>query len=231
MDLNFDNQGYFTIPLWGNLRLIVNDTVIGTWIIGAALIILAIIVRVKFKKFKEVPDTKFQNFIEMIVEFFDGIVVSMMGRKYAKFGNWFFGVFCFFWISNISGIFGMRPPTADLATTFAMGASTVALMFICGARYSGKEWVKDFFRPIPIFLPMNILGDVSKAISLSCRLFGNILGGTIMMGMLYALPWFVRIGPPGVLSFWMDIFVGSLQAYVFIMLSMAFIRMKAPQED
>jgi len=231
MDLRIDNQGYFAIPLWGDWRLVVNDTVIGIWIIGAALIILAIIVRMKFKNFKEVPETKFQNLIEVLVDFFDGIVVSAMGRKYSAFGNWFFGVFIFFFIANIAGIFGLRSPTADLAVTFSMGISTVVMMLYAGARYSKGEWVKDFFRPIPIFLPMNVLSDLSKAISLSCRLFGNMMGGTIVMALIYGLPWFVRIGPPGLLSIYFDLFGGLLQAYVFCMLSMSFIRMKTPQED
>jgi len=231
--MNFDNQGYFAIPLGGDLRLIINDTVIGTWIVGAVLITLAIIVRIKFKNFKEVPESNFQNVIETLVEFFDGIVVSSMSRKYAGFGNWFFGVFLFFWISNISGIFGMRPPTADLATNFAMGITTVLLMLYCGIRYSKSEFWKDLFlRPAPlVFTPLNLLGDFSKSISLSCRLFGNILGGTIIMGLVYALPWFANIAFPGMLSLYFDIFAGTLQAYVFIMLSMAFIRSKAPQED
>jgi len=229
--MNFDNQGFFAIPLWGNLRLIINETVIGTWIIGFFLILFAIIVRVKFKQFKDVPESKFQNIVEMMVEFFDGMVVGTMTRKYAKVGSWYFGVFLFFWVSNISGIFGMRPPTADLATTFSMGLTTVVLMTACGIIYSKGEYFKDLFRPFPVFMPLNILGDVSKSISLGSRLFGNILGGTIIMSLVYALPWFVTIGPPGILSFYMDIFVGSLQAYVFVVLSMTFIRMKTPQDD
>ena len=235
MNLNFNNDGYFTIPLWGDLRIIVNETLISMWIVGAVLIIFAIIVRIKSgkkcKNFKEIPATKFQNIIEIMVETFDGIVTDTMSRKYAWVGNWFFGVFAFIWIGNLSGLLGLRAPTTDLAVTFAMGISTVVLMQFCGIVYSKGEYWKSFIKPVPIFLPLNVLSEVSKSISLSSRLFGNMLGGTIVMTLVYALPWFVRIGPPGALSLYMDIFAGTLQAYVFLMLSLNFIRSKAPEEE
>lgn len=231
--MDFNNNGYFRLYFTDNISVIINDTVLGTWLIGAVLIVFAIIARSKFKNFKDVPETKFQNFVEVLVEFFDNIVVGSMDRKYAHIGNWFFGVFLFFWIANISGIFGMRAPTADLATTFAMSISTVVLMTAVGIYYSKWAYFKDLMSPFPIFLPLNILGDVSKSISLGARLFGNIFGGTIVMGMLYSmLPWFVIVlGIPGTLSIYLDIFVGTLHAYVFVVLSMTFIRLKAPMEE
>ena len=229
--MNFDNLGYWRLYFSENVFITINDTVISTWIIGLILIALAIVVRVKIKNFKEVPDTKFQNVIEAIVEAFDNYVTGIMTKEYSYFANWFFGVFMFFFISNIFGIFGLRPPTADLATTFAMGFSTVVLMQIIGIRHN-KEYVRDFFRPFPLFMPLNLVSDFSKSISLSIRLFGNMLGGLIIMALVYELlPWFMTIGFPGVLSLYFDIFVGALHAFIFITLSMYFMMMKAPAQD
>jgi F-type H+-transporting ATPase subunit a len=226
------NRGYFRIFFTDNITITVNDTLIATWIIGAILIALAIIVRIKIKKFKDVPETKFQNIIELIVEMFYNMVVDLMGKKYAHFGNWFFGVFLFVWFANLSGVVGLRPPTADLATTLGLAVTTVVLIQFSGMRYSKKEYWLDFLRPVFIFLPLNIMGEASRIISLSVRLFANIFSGLIMIGLIhYLFPWFLRIGIPGALSIYFDIFVGSLHAYLFVLLSMMFIRLKAPMED
>lgn len=230
--MNFDNQGYFRFYFTDNIYFTINDTIISTWIIGAILITLAIIVRIKIKNFKDVPETGFQNIIEAIVEKFDDYVVSIMTKEYAYFGSWFFGLFLFLMVGNIFGIFApMRTPTADLSLTFALGISTVVLMQIIGIRHN-KDYIKDFFRPFPLFMPLNVVSDLSKSISLSIRLFGNMLGGLIIMALMYELlPRALNIAFPAVLSLYFDIFAGLLHAFIFFTLSMYFMMMKAPAQD
>jgi F-type H+-transporting ATPase subunit a len=112
-----------------------------------------------------------------------------------------------------------------------MGFSTVVLMQIIGIKHN-KEYWRDWVRPVFLFLPLNIVSDFSKSISLSIRLFGNMLGGLIIMALVYELlPWFMLLGPPGVLSLYFDIFVGILHAFIFITLSMYFMVMKAPAAE
>ncbi|MCL2236153.1 MAG: F0F1 ATP synthase subunit A [Defluviitaleaceae bacterium] len=232
--MNFDIQEYSRIYITDNFWISINDTLIATWLIGAILIIFAIVARFKIKKFKDVPETRFQNVIEALVEAFDNMVTGVMTRKYSYFGAWFFGLIMFLMVSNISGIFGMRPPTADFATTFPIAFTTVILMQFMGIRHNMKkgEYVKEFFRPVFIFMPLNIVSDLSKSISLSLRLFGNMVGGLIVMGLIYGLfPFIGTIGIPGVLSLYFDIAVGALHAYIFVLLSMYFIMSKAPAQD
>jgi len=230
--MNFDNAGYFRIYFSDYVFITINDTLITTWVIGAVLIALAIVVRMKIKKFKEVPETKFQNIVEAIVETFDNYVVGIMTRKYSQFGNWFFGVFMFLLLSNVVGITGLRNPTADLAVTFALAFSTVVLMQYIGIRYNGVRHFKDWMSPIFLFAPINIISDLTKSISLSLRLFINILSGLILMSLIYyLLPWFLSVALPIPFSLAFDIFFGILQAYIFVTLSMFFLMMKVPQED
>jgi len=230
--MDFNNHAYGRIYITDGFWITITDSLISTWIIGGVLIALAIVTRIKLKNFKAVPETRFQDIIEAMVDAFDGFVVGIMTRKYAYFGSWFFGLFAFLIISNISGIFGIRPPSADLAVTFPLAFMTVVLMQVLGLRHNFKEHLKDFARPVFIFIPMNIASDLSKSISLSLRLFGNIFGGLIIGGLMYALlPRVFTIAIPGVLSLYFDIFVGLLHATIFVMLSMYFMMMKAPAEE
>ena len=230
--MNFDNQGYFRIYFTEHIFITINQTLISTWIIGAILIALAIVVRVKIKNFKAVPETKFQNIMEAVVEMFDNYVVSIMTKRYSYFGNWFFGLFAFFLLANISGIAGMRPPTADLALTFSMGLATVVLMQIIGIKHRKWRHFTDYFKPFAPFAPLNVVSDLSRSISLGIRLFGNMLGGVVIMSLIYyLLPWFLTIGPPAVLAIYFEVFVGILHAIIFVTLSMYFMMMKAPVDE
>jgi len=229
---SIENSGYARLYFTDNVFITFNDTLISMWVIGIALIALAIVVRVKIKNFKDVPETKFQNIMEAIVEIFDNYVVSILTHKYRYIGAWFFGVFMFFLLSNLIGITGLRNPTADLAVTFSMGLTTVVLMQYIGFRYNGKEHVRDWFRPIFLFAPLNIISDLSRSISLGMRLFVNILSGLILMALIYfLLPPVLSIAIPGALALFFDVFIGVLQAFIFITVSMFFLMMKAPSEE
>jgi len=208
----------------------VTYTTMNTWIIMAVLIIFAIIVRVKLNKFKSVPESGFQNFVETIVDAMDNFVGSNMGEKYKYFGNWFFGVFSFVLISNLSGLLGFRPPTADLATTACLGFSTFFLIHFMGIVKGKKEYFKGYLEPFPFWIPMNIISNLATPVSLSFRLFGNILGGSIIMGLFYTLPAYVKVGIPAALHVYFDVFAGFLQTFIFVMLSMSFIADKIPDE-
>ncbi len=208
----------------------VTYTHMNTWIIMGCLFLFAIIVRIKLNKFKAVPNTGFQNFIEAIVEAMDNFVSSNMGNKYSYFGNWFFGVFAFILISNLIGLLGFRAPTADLATTACLGFSTFFLIHFMGIFKGRKEYFKGYLDPFPFWLPMNIISELATPVSLSFRLFGNILGGSIIMGLFYTLPAYVKVGIPAALHIYFDVFAGFLQTFIFVMLSMSFIADKIPDE-
>jgi F-type H+-transporting ATPase subunit a len=193
------------------------------WIIMAVLIAFAVIARIQLKKFTDIPKG-FQNIIEMIIEFFDNFVVGTAGEKLRSLGNWYFMVFTFVLLSNLSGMFTLRPPTADWTVTVALAASTFFLIQFMGIKYRGVSYLKSFIEPFFVFAPLNIIGEIARPIALSFRLFGNILSGLILMGVIYALvPWFVRIGIPAPLHAYFDLFIGCIQAYIFTILSLAFI--------
>ncbi|MCC8014653.1 MAG: F0F1 ATP synthase subunit A [Eubacterium sp.] len=223
-------SNYIELQL-GSFSFRLSETIITTWIIMAGLIIFALIVRHKLNKFEDVPKTGFQNFIEMIVESMDNFVAGNMGEKYRYFGNWFFGVFAFILISNLSGLLGFRAPTADLGTTAALALTTFVLIHFMGIITGKLGYFKGYFEPVPFLVPLNIISEIATPVSLSFRLFGNLLGGTIIMGLVYSIPMVIRVWVPAFLHIYFDVFSGCLQTFIFVMLSMAFIGDKIADND
>ena len=109
----------------GGQTIYLTETVINTWIIIAVMAFIALIIRIKSSKFKEVPDSKFQTAIEMIVDTLNGFVSSTMGGSSGKkFAAYFGPLIVFIAVCNLSGLLVFRPPTADFATTLAFALIT-----------------------------------------------------------------------------------------------------------
>lgn len=200
-------------------------------IVCALLIIFAVVVRTKLKDTDGKPGG-LQNAAELIVEMLDSMVKSSMGSKNAvKYRNYIGSLFLFLLISNISGLLGLRPPTADYGVTFPLGIITFVLI-----QYNNIKWNKfraftDLFQPIPVLFPINLIGELAVPFSISLRLFGNVVSGTVIMALIYGLLSKVAFLWPGVLHAYFDIFSGAIQTYVFCMLTMVFISQKIPENN
>lgn len=222
--LNIDNLWVFEVA---GIEIWITETIFNTWLIMLCLIILAVITRIKLRNFKTIP-TGFQNVIEAIVEIFDGFAVSTLGEKLLYIAPWFFMVFILIISSSLFSIFGLRAPTADFTTTFALALASFVLMLFMGFKHRKGEYLKDFFEPHPLFFPLNLIGELAKPISLSFRLFGNMLSGTIILTLYYAMtPVFVQIGIPALLHAFFDVVFGALQTYIFVIVSLMYIRTAA----
>jgi F-type H+-transporting ATPase subunit a len=222
-DLNFDIKVHGVLEI-GDINVLITDTIVSTWIIMGILIAFAIVVRIKVGRFKDVP-RGFQNVVEMLVDTFDGYVRTTAGDKLMFLGNWFFTVFLFILVSNLSGLVpNMRPPTADWSVTVGMALVTFGLIQAMGYKYRRGKYIKSFFEPMFLFFPINVIGEIARPISLSFRLFGNMLAGLIMMSLIYNLfPLPARFIIPAALHVYFDIFAGVLQTYIFVTLGLSFI--------
>ena len=173
--------------------------------------------------------TVLYEILELLVEKLEGIVYSTMGKKAAPiFANYILTIFMFIFLSNISGLFGLRPPTADYGTTFALGLITFFLIHITQFKnIPGKQIWKDMCSPLPpwlpIWLPINLISEIAVPISLSLRLFANVLSGTVMMALVYGLLSKLAVIWPAALHLYFDLFSGAIQTYVFCMLTMTYI--------
>ena len=165
------------------------------------------------------------------LEMMDGVVQSSMFRHWGKYANYILTIFMFLLFSNISGLFGLRPPTADYGVTLPLALITFVLIQFNAFKWKGVGgYVKDLMDPIPLFLPINIISEFATPVSLSLRLFGNVMAGTIMLALYYGmLPVLATVVIPSFLHAYLDLFSGAIQAYVFCMLSMTFIYQKMPE--
>ena len=221
MGLEIDNL--WSIKIAGE-EFWITETIVNTWLIMLFLIVVAIIVRIKLRNFKLVPKG-FQNAIEAVVEIFDNFVTNTLGEKLSYIAPWFFMVFMFLLWSALFSIFGMRAPTADWATTFAFALVSLILMFFMGFKHRKGDYLKTFFEPHFVFFPMNLIGELAKPVSLSFRLFGNMLSGTIILTLYYALtPVLIQFGIPSLLHGFFDVVLGALQTYIFVILSLMYIK-------
>lgn len=220
-ELDFYIRGVFSYELFGQ-TLWITTTHLSMFAVSVALLILGIIVNRTMKKAQEVP-SGFQNMIEYAIEFLENLIHGNM-----KNGDGFLSyvgiVFLFVLTSNLSGLFGLRPPTADYGVTFAIGVTTFFIIQITGIRVKRMGHFKALFEPVFLLFPINLIGEIAVPISLSMRLFANLLGGTIIVALWYALmPLLLQIGLPSFLHAYLDVFSGCIQTYVLCMLTTVYI--------
>ena len=221
-EIDFMIHGVFSYNFFGN-QVWITTTHMSVLIVLLVLIVFGIFARRAMLKATEVP-TGFQNVVELIVEMLDGMVDATMGRNGKNFRNYIGTIFIFILISNISGLFGLRPPTADYGVTLPLGLMTFTLIHVNKFRYQKVSGViKGLCDPWPFWAPINMIGDIAVPVSLSLRLFANILSGTVMMALIYGLLSKIALFWPAVLHVYFDMFSGAIQTYVFCMLTMTYI--------
>lgn len=227
-EVDFMIHGLFKYKLFGQ-EFYITTTHVSILIVMIILFVFAVIANRKMKNPDEIPGG-FQNAVEMIVEMLDKMVHGSMGKYAGKFANYIGSIFLFIFVSNISGLFGLRPPTADYGVTLPLGIMTFSIIQYNNIRYNKFGALTGLFKPLPFLFPINLIGEIAVPFSLSLRLFGNILSGTVMMSLIYTLLAPIAIGWPGFLHIYFDIFSGAIQTYVFCMLTMVFVTDKLPGE-
>lgn len=226
-NIDFMIHGIFKYEIFGQ-EVWITTSHVCILIVVLLMMALAIAGNRAMKRAGEIPQG-FQNVVELIVEKLDGMVEGTMGRIAApKFANYISTIFIFILVSNISGLFGLRPPTADYGTTLALGLITFFLIHIAQFRnLPMKQIWTDMCSPLPpwlpIWFPINLISEIAVPISLSLRLFANVLSGTVMMALVYGLLSKIAIVWPAALHVYFDLFSGAIQTYVFCMLTMTYI--------
>ncbi len=221
-DIDFMVHGIFPYQFFGH-TVWITTTHVCTLIVMLLLLGFAIAANRAMKHANEIP-TGFQNVVELIVEKLDGMVDSTMGKNGVNFRNYIGTIFIFILISNFSGLLGLRPPTADYGTTLPLGLMSFTIIHVVELKYQKVSGViKGLCDPWVFWAPINIIGNVAVPISLSLRLFANILSGTVMMALIYGLLSKIAFFWPGALHVYFDLFSGAIQTYVFCMLTMTYI--------
>ena len=233
-NIDFMIHGIFSVNFFGQ-KVWITTSHACILIIMAIMVIFAVIANRKLKKAKEVPDG-FQNIIELIVEMLDKMVESTMGKWAPKFVNYISTIFIFILMSNISGLFGLRPPTADYGTTLALAIITFFMIWINKFRHQKLKTIwSDMCSPLPpwlpIWLPINLVSELAVPVSLSLRLFANVLSGTVIMALVYSLLRVIALAWPASLHVYFNLFSGAIQTYVFCMLTMTYVTQACDTDD
>ena len=217
-------DGFLRYEVFGQ-EVWITTTHIGMGLITVTLLIIAVTVNRTVRR--AAPDQSpsgFLNVIEMMVEAIDRLTLTNMGKQHGhRFSNYIGTLFLFLMLSNMAGVFGLRSPTADYGVTLALGLITFFLIHYNGLKYQKARHVTNLFRPI-FLAPIQIIGEIATPLSLSLRLFGNVLSGTVLLGLVYGLlPRVLLVIVPAFLHAYLDVFSGAVQTYVFCMLTMVFI--------
>lgn len=233
-DIDFMIHGLFKYSFFGH-EVWITTSHVCILIVMLIIIGFAIAANRAMKKATEVP-AGFQNVVELMVEKLDGIVDGPMGKNAPRFYNYIGTIFIFILLSNISGLLGLRPPTADYGVTLPLGILTFVLIHFNQFKYQKLKdiWV-GMCSPLPpwlpIWFPINLISEIAVPVSLSLRLFANVLSGTVMMALVYGLlKWFAVIWPAA-LHVYFDLFSGAIQTYVFCMLTMTYINNAIDSEN
>lgn len=234
-EITFGVDGLLKYEVFG-VELWITDTHVALLLVVLTLTVFALFANRAIRKANpdEVPGT-FLNIVEYLVEAVDNLTRTNMGEKHGwKFSNYIGTLFAFLIVANLSGLFGLRPPTADYGVTLGLALITFVLIHYNGFKYEKAGHIGKLFQPV-LLTPINIIGEIATPLSMSLRLFGNILSGTVMMGLLYGLlPKLLQffIWPIfGGLHAYFDVFSGLIQSYVFCMLTMVFISQCFGEED
>lgn len=201
-------------------------TVLTSWLVMLILTLGGLILRRGLRPPEEEP-TRTQAFLEWVV----GTLQRQLGAGFGsrELGQRLFPlvatIFLFVLFSNwLSIIPGLRSPTADLNVTLSLGLLVFFLSHYFGMRQKGFfAYVKGFIEPkmiFPLSLVLNFVGELAKPISHSFRLFGNVLGGGILIGIIFG---FMPLVVPAVLQAVYGLFIGAVQALVFAFLAVTYI--------
>ena len=224
------------------------NTMIMMWLVMAILLIPAFFVGRSLTK----KPTRMQSVFELLMLFFDDLAESTLGKRGRKFFPLVITIFLFLWISNMIGVlpsfwqafgfpetsffswFQFAEPSRDLNVPFGLMLIVVPLIHLTMIKELGfGEYVKSYMSPLPTegawllltpfnpFFYLNVIGEFAKGVSLAFRLFGNILGGAIIIIVVSSLVKFLVLPP--LLNAFFGIFVGTIQAFVFSMLSLTYI--------
>ena len=205
----------FVIPIAGGIP--VPESTVITWGIMAIVILLCIIF---VRNLKVVPEGP-QVYVEALVGFIYGFIGDLLGEKGKRYIPFLGTVLIYLGCANISGFFRVAPPTKDLNVTAGLTIISLFLIDFSGIREKGlKGYLFSYAEPMPMMIPVNLLELITRPLSLCMRLFGNILGGFVLMELItFAAPAIV----PLPFSCYFDFFDGLLQAYVFVLLTSLFI--------
>ena len=208
------------IPLGGYTITINLEVVLMAWIVIVALICFGIFAARR----RSVHPRPLQVLGELFVTQLYSLTEDALDKELAKtYGPLICALFMFLLLGNWLGIIPhLEEPTKDLNTPLSLGLMGFFIAHYAGIKAKGfKAYIKQYFEPMFFMMPLNLIGELAKIVSISFRLFGNIMGGSIIILVVSYLTYNVVLPP--LLNAFFGLFVGTIQAFVFTMLTVVYI--------
>lgn len=210
----------FIINLLG-IDIEITSSIVIQWIIIALAAVLSIVLT---RKLKKIPDKK-QTILEIFVDTVHGMVKGNMGENYIGFVPFVGSLMIYLVLMNLVPLIGFKAPTEDISVTLGVSLITFfVIQFYTIKKIGLLHYFAGFSKPIAVLTPINIIERIMLPVSLCLRLFGNITAGAVIIGLLYkalgSLSWFAELVIPIPIHFYFDLFDGTLQMIIFVMLTM-----------
>ncbi len=208
------------IPIFGYQVTINIEVIIMTWMVFGVLIVFGLFASRK----KEILPRPIQVLGELVVATLYQLTEDALDQEQAKkYSPLICALFMFLLLSNWLGIIPhLEEPTKDLNTPLSLGLMGFAIAHYAGIKSKGfKAYIKEYFQPMFFMMPLNLIGELSKIVSISFRLFGNVMGGSIIILVVSHLTYSILLPP--MLNVFFGLFVGTIQAFVFTMLTLVYI--------
>lgn len=208
------------IPVFGHNIALNLEVIVMTWIVFFVLIVFGFVTTWK----RALLPKPMQVLGELIISQLYELTEDALGREKSKtYAPLICALFMFLLLSNWIGIVPhLEEPTKDLNTPLSLGLMGFVLAHFAGIKTKGfKEYSREYFQPIFFMMPLNVIGELAKVVSISFRLFGNIMGGSIIILVVSHLTYSIILPP--FLNAFFGLFVGAIQAFVFTMLTLVYI--------
>lgn len=202
---------------WRGLSL--NATIVFTWVVMALLVLGSWAVTARLSEGETV--SRWQVALEVIVTTIRDQIAEVGADRPGRYLPFIGTLFLFIATANVLAVVpGYQPPTGSLSTTVALAVCVLVAvpLFSIGERGLGG-YLRSYLQPTPLMLPFNIIGEASRTIALAVRLYGNVMSGTVIVGILISVaPFFF----PVVMQV-LGLLTGLIQAYIFAILAMVYI--------
>ena len=205
--------------LWQGFGLSLNATIAFTWLVMAILVIGSIIVTARLSDDDE--PSRWQGLLEVIVTGISDQIRDIGARDPQRYLPFIGTLFLFIAISNLlAAVPGYMPPTGSLSTTTALAIAVLVAVPVYGITKTGvRAYLKKYASPTLFMLPFNVIGELSRTIALAVRLYGNVMSGTVIVGILISIaPFFFPI-----IMQLLGMLTGLIQAYIFAVLATVYI--------
>lgn len=208
------------IPFTGYRVTINLEVLVMTWIV---FLVIGVFGLIAVRKRALLPGP-LQTIAEVVITLLYGLTEEALGERHARvYAPMICALFIFLLISNWLGILPhLEEPTKDLNTPLSLGILGFVVAHYAGIKEKGlKVYIKAYFEPVFFLMPLNLIGELAKIVSISFRLFGNIMGGAIIILVVSYLTFSILLPP--FLNVFFGLFVGTIQAFVFTMLTVVYI--------